>query len=208
MRFRTVLLMIGFVVVTAVSRALAGLVLGDSPSRAAASGVLFAVWFVPGFLLLMWVLDRRGRRRLGLSGSSSLTPANVPICVRATATAMGSVGDVASAVEHKVIALKGRVQRNAGAEGEIHLSASLGSRLALRLIGFYPAPGRRRLPMKLHVELRRSDIDGVVGNIEACSDEGWYLLRSSTFEAQYRRALDGLASQVREAFTDYTTARR
>jgi hypothetical protein len=207
MRSRRVPLIIGSVVVVAVTRALLGLLGGDSPLRAVLGGVLFAVLFVPVFFLLMRSMDRRRRKSLGLSGDSTLSTSNDPICVMSTCTAIGSVTAAADAVEQQMVNLKGRPRRTTGSNDEIVLSAGLGSRLALRLFGIYLSPGRRHMPMRLRVEVRGDGASGVAASIQACSDEGWYLVRPSSFEAEYRRALDVVVRQLREAVSGYSPAR-
>jgi hypothetical protein len=204
---RRVPLIIGSVVIVAITRALVGLLGGDSPVRAVIGGALFAVLFVPVFFLLMRSMDRRRRKSLGLSGDSTLSTSNDPICVTSTFRATGSVTSVADAVEQQMVGLKGRPRRTTGPNDELEVSAGLGSRLALRLFGIYLSGGRHRMPMRLRVKLRSDGPEGVVASVEACSDAGWYLVRPSSFEAEYRRALEGVVAQLRDAVSGYSPAR-
>jgi hypothetical protein len=204
---RRVPLIVGSVVIVAVTRALIGLVLGESVLGALVGGVLFAVLFVPIFFLFTRALDRRHRRGMGLSGDSTFTTSNDPISVTATCEATGSVETVADAVEQQIVELKGRPRRTTGPDDQVEVSAGLGSRLALRFFGIYLSAGRRRIPMQLRVKVHRNGIDGVVANIEACSDEGWYLVRVSSLEVEYRQRLDALVAQLRDAVSGSSSAR-
>jgi hypothetical protein len=186
-------------VTVVVFNAVVGLIGGASLMQALLRGAISALFFVPIFWLILRLVDRRHRRRHDLSDVGDPPSANAPICVTATVNSAVSLEAATREVERRINEMNGRMSRTPATEGHIHVSANFGSRLALRFFGVYMSAGRRRLPIQMNVELRNGVSPGVQARIEARSDEGAFLYRMPALEAEYRRSLNALVAQVREA---------
>ncbi|MGH3328986.1 MAG: hypothetical protein ACRDPT_14550 [Streptomycetales bacterium] len=119
-----------------------------------------------------------------------------------------AVDHAANAVEQAVVTLGGRCQRTEDSESLIELRSTFGSRLAFRLFGVYMSAGRRRMPIKMETQVLAVGRHQTLVTIKACSDEGSYLYRLPTMEAEYERALTKLVSQVRASVDSPEIKRR
>lgn len=161
------------------------------------SGALFTAILVLSLWLLTKALERRRQSRLGISAGIAPTTDNETICVAEDCTVAMPVDVATTAVENQITALGRSPQRDVGSDGDVCISASFGSRTALRMFGTNTLRGRRSLPMTVEVNFRADGDDATVAEIRACSDAGWYAVRFPSFDIEYRRTLVALLAQLR-----------
>lgn len=79
------------------------------------------------------------------------------------------------------------------------LQARGGSRLALRLLGVYLAPGRSRLPWRTDVAWRAGASGATLVQVSASSDEGLMVARVPKLTAEYAKLVGDIVSSVSTA---------